>query len=55
MFSVKEIENRFNISNQTARTDLQGLCTLGYLEEIGLNKKSKGYTKSDQFDHLIKY
>ncbi len=40
--SVKEIENRFSISNQTAQTDLMELANKGYLEEIDLNKRTKG-------------
>lgn len=54
LFSVKEIENRFNISNQTARTDLTLLVNMGYLEVVELNKKAKGFCKSTIFDQLIK-
>jgi Fic family protein len=53
-YTVKEIEGTFGISNQTARTDLQNLTDLGYLEEIELDKKSKAYIKSNKFDKLIK-
>ncbi|MDR2409823.1 MAG: Fic family protein [Bacteroidales bacterium] len=52
--SVKEIENRFSVSNFTARTDLEGLVTLGYLSKIQLNKIKRSYIKSDRFDSLIK-
>jgi Fic family protein len=51
--SVKEIENRFSVSNFTARTDLEGLVTLGYLSKIQLNKVKRSYVKSDRFDNLI--
>lgn len=54
LFSVKEIETRFNVSNQTARTDLVGLEQKGYLEEIDLNKKTKGFCRSNNFENLIK-
>jgi Fic family protein len=54
ILSVKEIENRFNVANQTARTDLTGLESLGYLELVELNKKSKGFCKSERFDELLK-
>jgi len=43
IFTVKEIETRFNISNQTARSDLDSLVALNYLENIDLNKKTKGF------------
>lgn len=45
IFTVKEIQTRFNISNQTARTDLDGLVALNYLENINFNKKTKGFGK----------
>lgn len=54
VFSVKEIENRFSISNQTARTDLAELVNKGYLEEISLNKKTKGFCRSSNFEKLLK-
>ena len=53
-FTVKEIENRFSVSNLTARTDLMGLVELGYLSEIQLNKVKRGYIKSDKYDILLK-
>jgi Fic family protein len=52
--SVKEVENRFAVSNFTARTDLEGLVALGYLSEIQLNKVKRNYIKSEKFDSLIK-
>ncbi len=54
IFTVKEIENRFSVSNQTARTDLEVLKNKGFLELIPLNKKTKGFVKSNNFDNIIK-
>lgn len=54
MLSVKEIETRFTISNQTARTDLTELVNLGYLDMIDLNNKTKGFCRTDDFENLIK-
>lgn len=54
LFSVKEIENRFSLSNQTARTDLTELVNKGYLEIIDLNRKTKGFCKSNRFSELLK-
>jgi Fic family protein len=54
LLSVKEIETRFSVSNQTARTDLQGLVDLGYLEPVKLNKKTQAFGKSEKFDFLVK-
>jgi len=53
-FTVKEIENRFSVSNFTARTDLETLVKTGYLLEIKINKVKRAYIKSEQFDILIK-
>lgn len=53
-FSVKEIENRFSVSNFTARMDLEGLVKLDYLSDIKLNKVKRNYIKSAKFDKLIK-
>ncbi|WP_018341819.1 Fic family protein [Cytophaga aurantiaca] len=53
IFSVKEIEVRFNISNQTARADLLALVEMEYLEVIEQNKKTKAYLKSEKFNELI--
>lgn len=54
LFSVKEIENRLSVSNQTARTDLMSLVKIGYLVLININNKKKAYTRSSNFNDLIK-
>ncbi|HRN28065.1 MAG TPA: Fic family protein [Ferruginibacter sp.] len=55
VFTVKEIQTRLQISNQTARTDLQGLYELGYLDLLSVNKKTQAFSKSTNFDELLKY
>jgi Fic family protein len=54
IFSVKEIQDRFNISNQTARTDLKGLEDLKFFEEFDLNNKTKAFGRTPDFDERIK-
>jgi Fic family protein len=54
MFSVKEIEIRLTIANQTARTDLMELVNLGYLEKVDVNNKTKGFCRAAEFENLIK-
>lgn len=49
-FSVKEIENIFNITNQTARTDIEELVDKGFLKKVSINKKSFNYWKGEKFD-----
>lgn len=53
IFSVKEIENRMSVSNQTARTDLESLVDIGFLQAIDLNKKTKGFCRSEDFEALL--
>jgi Fic family protein len=53
LFTVKEIENRFSVGNQTARTDLYGLVELGYLSEIQLNKRKIAFIKSKEFESMV--
>jgi Fic family protein len=54
LLTVKEVEGRLVISNQTARNDLQGLVLSGYLEAIQMNLKTEAFIKSDKFDSLLK-
>lgn len=52
-FTVKEIENTYGITNQTARTDLEELVLRGFLKKIPINKKSFNYWKGDEFDRTF--
>lgn len=54
IFSVREIENRFIVSNQTARTDLIQLVERGYLQMTDVNKKKKSFYKSPYFEEVLK-
>lgn len=49
-FTVKEIENIFKITNQTARTDIEELVEYEFLKKISVNKKSFNYWKGEMFD-----
>lgn len=54
IFTTKEIESRFNISNFTARTDLKALVDLGFVEAIQVNKKKQSFIRSGKFDEILK-
>lgn len=54
ILSTKEIENRFGISNYTARTDLKALVELGFLQIIQVNKQKQNFIKSPNFDAVLK-
>jgi len=49
-FTVKELENTFSITNQTARTDIEELVEHGLLKKIAINKKTFNYWKGGKFD-----
>jgi len=53
VLTVKELQNRSGVSNQTARNDLQGLIALNFLEQIELNGKTDAFVKGTKFDELI--
>lgn len=54
ILNTKEIQNRFNISSFTARTDLNNLAEMGYLDIIKVNKIKQNFIKSHRFDSLLK-
>jgi Fic family protein len=54
VFNTKEIQNRFNVSNYTARTDLKGLVDLQFLEIIPVNKVKRNFIKSPYFNQLLR-
>jgi len=54
LLTVKDVDGRLGISNQTARTDLQGLLQVGFLSEININKKTVAYGKGINFDFELK-
>lgn len=45
IMTVKEVQNRFGISDPTARQDLTTLVGKGLLREININKVKKGFVK----------
>jgi Fic family protein len=54
LVTVKEVEIRLRVSNQTGRTDLYELKDLGYLDPVDINKKTKAFCKSSEFEELLK-
>lgn len=54
IFTTKEIVTRFNITSKTARTDSAALVSLGYMQEVGLNKRTVGYVRSERFEKRMK-
>ena len=53
LFTPKELATQFDISTRTARTDLQELVEMGYLNTTNLNKRAIGYIKSERFESLL--
>jgi Fic family protein len=54
VLNIKEIENRFQVSNFTARSDLRGLEKLGFLTIIQVNKIKQSFIRSNDFDTILK-
>jgi len=54
LITVKEVENRLLVSNQTSRTDLQQLVEFDFIEQIEINKKKKAFVRSNNFEKILK-
>lgn len=48
-----DIVGRFGVTPNTAKSDLRKLTEKGYLNEISLNGRTKGYVRSENFEQLI--
>lgn len=48
-----DIVVKFGVTPNTAKSDLRKLTEKGYLRELSLNGRTKGYIRSDEFDNLI--
>lgn len=53
VLNSKEIENRFQVSNFKARSDLKGLEKSGFLTIIQVNKIKQSFIRSNNFDSLL--
>ena len=48
-----DIVSRLGVTPNTAKSDLRKLTEKGYLREISLNGRTKGYVRSDSFEQLV--
>ncbi len=48
IMTVKDVQDLFSVSSMTARKDLSDLVQQGYLEEIAINKVTRGYIKKQE-------
>ena len=48
IYTVKDLQEQFSVSSMTARKDLSDLVRQGYLEEIAINKVTRGYSKKQE-------
>lgn len=48
-----DLARRSGVSQGTAKSDLKDLASKGYLDEITLNGRTKGYIRSENFQSLI--
>lgn len=54
IITAREVQKWFGVANQTARYDLQGLIDLGILELQQVDKKSRVYIRTSNFNIAIK-
>ena len=54
LFTIKEIQNRFNTAYETARKDVIYLDNLGMLEKTTSGKKKLVYYRSQKVDDIIR-
>lgn len=52
VLTVKEVQSRFSVVSMTARKDLSELVQHGYLQEIAINKVTRGYLRGQKIDEL---
>lgn len=48
--SIKEVEVRLGVSNQTARNDMKTIATLGFVTELVVNRKERHYIRGPRFE-----
>lgn len=48
-----DIIGKFGVTPNTAKSDLRKLTEKGYMKEISLNGRTKGYVRSENFEQLI--
>lgn len=54
IYTVKDLLITLGASTKTVRADLDGLVDLGYFVKRQINKRLKGYARSDKFEKLVK-
>lgn len=48
-----DISGKFRVTHNTAKSDLKNLTQKGYLDEISLNGRTKGYIRSSNFEQMV--
>ena len=48
-----DIVGKFGVTHNTAKSDLRNLTEKGYLSEISLNGRTKGYIRSSDFEQMV--
>jgi len=52
ILTIKELQGRFGITHTTAKSDMDGLTAAGFISEIALNRRKKGYVRGDDFGKI---
>lgn len=52
-WTIQEVQNRFDVTYQTARTDLMRLADLGLLESRRIGKAKLAYARAAEFEEVV--
>lgn len=52
ILTIRELQNRFNVTHTTAKADMDGLVAAGFAAEFALNRRKKGYLRGDDFGRI---
>jgi Fic family protein len=53
-FTVRELQTRLGVSNQTARNDLDRLVAMNYLTKVAINAKEQHYVQGPRFNEVVR-
>ena len=53
IFTIRDVQSRFSVSQPTARTDVERLVTMGLMERVRVNKVKSNYVRATNFESLL--
>lgn len=53
IFTIRDVQTRFSVSQPTARIDVENLVAMGLMERVHVNKVKSNYVRSNNFERLL--